>query len=101
MTSKKTPVRSVFGFLPEPLRNKYILTLIAFIFWMVFMDKHNVSTQVELSRTCEKLEEEREFYLSQIDIVKEQKNELKANPEKIAREKYFMKKKDEVIFVFE
>ena len=84
------------------LRNKYALTAIIFLIWILFFDQNKIITQVQYHQELNKLEDEKEFY--QIELVKIQAdlNELQSNPkslEKFAREKYLMKKDDEEVFV--
>jgi len=84
---------------PAPLRNKYILVLTLFFAWMIFIDKHDVLTQFKLQRTVKNLEEEKTLYSEQIKAAERERLDLEVNKEKIAREKYFMKKPSEDVFI--
>ena len=53
--------------LPAPLRNRYFLTAVVFIAFMVFFDRHDVLTQIHLQRTVNKLEHDKVFYEEQIE----------------------------------
>ncbi|TDQ07531.1 FtsB family cell division protein [Pedobacter metabolipauper] len=86
----------------ELIRNKYFLSVAAFIVWMLFFDKNDVVAQYEYRSQVNKLQEEKDFYVKEIDQVKKNLNELNTNlntAEKFAREKYFMKKDNEDVFV--
>jgi cell division protein FtsB len=88
--------------LMELLRNKYFLSLIAFVVWMLFFDKNDIIAQYEFKSQVSKLQEEKNFYVKEIETVKKDLNELNTNlntAEKFAREKYFMKKDNEDVFV--
>lgn len=86
----------------ELLRNKYFLSVAAFVVWMLFFDKNDVIAQYEYRSQVSKLQEEKDFYVKEIAKVKKDLNELNTDlntAEKFAREKYFMKKDNEDIFV--
>lgn len=84
------------------LKNKYLLTLTALAVWVVFFDKNDLSTQIELRKEVKQLEEERNYYAHEIADITSDIRELTTNPktlEKFAREKYLMKRDNEDIFV--
>ncbi len=84
------------------IRNKYFLFVAAFVVWMLFFDKNDVIAQYEFRTEVNKLQEEKDFYTKEIANVKKDLNELNTNlntAEKFAREKYFMKKDNEDVFV--
>jgi len=84
------------------LKNKYLIALLIFLVWMLFFDKNDMISQYAYSTKVKKLKEERDFYLKQTAEVKKDLNELDSNLnsiEKFAREKYFMKKDNEDVFV--
>ena len=86
----------------ELLRNKYFLSVAAFVVWMLFFDKNDILAQYEFKSEVSKLQEEKGFYTTEIETVKKDLNELNSNlntAEKFAREKYFMKKDNEDVFV--
>ncbi len=74
----------------------------AFVVWMLFFDKNDVVAQYEYRSQVNKLQEEKDFYVKEIAKVKKDLNELNTDlntAEKFAREKYFMKKDNEDVFV--
>ncbi|WP_039867122.1 septum formation initiator family protein [Pedobacter sp. BAL39] len=86
----------------ELIRNKYFLSVAAFIVWMLFFDKNDMISQYEYRSVVNKLQEEKDFYEKETAQVKKDLNELNSNlntAEKFAREKYFMKKDNEDVFV--
>jgi cell division protein FtsB len=85
------------------IKNKYFLTVIALIIWLIFFDKNDFFTQRETLQKLKKLKHDRNYYTAQIENNKRELNELKTNKEsleKFAREKYLMKKENEDVFVF-
>ncbi len=85
----------------KPFRNKYFLVLALFFAWLVFFDKHDVITQIRLQRTVNKMEADKLFYREKIKAAYQDKKDLELNKEKYARERYYMKKGDEDVFVIE
>jgi cell division protein FtsB len=86
----------------ELLKNKYFLSVIAFGAWMLFFDKNDMLSQYEYRSEVNKLQQEKDFYLKETAMVKKDLKELDSNlntAEKFAREKYFMKKDNEDVFV--
>lgn len=85
------------------LKNKYLLSVVLILVWLVFFDKNDVFTQYELIQKCHKLNAEREYYLREISNNKSELEDLKEDSktlETFAREKYLMKKENEELFVF-
>ncbi|MBY0543281.1 MAG: septum formation initiator family protein [Sphingobacteriaceae bacterium] len=86
----------------ELLRNKYFLAVMAFGIWMLFFDRNDMLSQFEYRTEVKKLQEEKDFYLKETASVKKDLSEIDSNlntAEKFAREKYFMKKDNEDVFV--
>ena len=81
------------------LLNKYAITLLAFLVWMIFFDQSRVTRQWMLSETVSNLEQEKEDYRGRIDQVKGDIYDLERNKEKFAREKYFLHQKGEEVFI--
>ncbi|MCE3279180.1 MAG: Septum formation initiator [Bacteroidetes bacterium] len=82
-------------------KNKYFLTIITLSVWVIFFDKNDMATQIELRKEVKQLEEERNYYAHEIAEITSDLRELTSNPktlEKFAREKYLMKRDNEEIF---
>jgi hypothetical protein len=95
------PFKPLIDQLPAPFRNKYFVVLVLFVAWLVFFDKHQILTQWELHRTLQDLKEEKAYYEEKIEEAWEDKRDIEENAEKFAREKYYLKKKDEDVFVIQ
>ena len=83
------------------LFNKYILAGSVFVVWLLFFDKNSVVTQWSLICTIHELEDEKAYLHREIAETKELKEDLINNKEKYAREKFFMKKPGERVFIIE
>ena len=84
------------------LANKYMLTLVAFCIWMAFFDTRDIFSQMSRRNELQQLNTKIDYYKGQIDTTKDELKNLKNNREameKYAREKYFMKKDNEEIFI--
>jgi cell division protein DivIC len=87
---------------PVLLRNRYFIISFIFLVWVLFFDRSNAITQWKLERTLEELEEKKSYYEREIGQVRREKKELFSDDgslEKFAREKYYMKKSNEDVFV--
>ncbi|WP_407484165.1 FtsB family cell division protein [Elizabethkingia meningoseptica] len=91
-----------FRFFRKYILNKYIITVVVFLVWMTFFDSTSFLVINELNGEIKKYEEQLEYYKTEY-----QKNDNfykklmfnKSEREKFARENYFMKKKNEEIFI--
>jgi len=99
MAMKNNPFEPILKFIPLQLRNRYFLIVLLFFVWMFFFDKHRLPIQMNLQNTVDELEEEKDFYSDQIDHAEEERLELEIDKEKIAREKYFMKRPNEDVYI--
>lgn len=83
-------------------KNKYFVTALIFVGWLLFFDKNDILSQYEYKAELKSLQEEKDFYTKEITVIKRDLNELSTNlstAEKFAREKYYMKKDNEDVFV--
>ncbi|MAZ73278.1 MAG: septum formation initiator [Flavobacteriaceae bacterium] len=85
------------------LGSTYILILISFAVWMVFFDTNSYFIHKELDEDINALEENKEFYKTEIEKDKVFLDKMKDSNEieKFAREKYYLKKEGEDIFIIE
>ena len=84
------------------ITNKYFLAPVLMLVWVFFFDANNFFTQLESREQLRKLRDERVYYQERIEEVRKNYKELSSNPqtmEKYARERYFMKKANEEIFL--
>lgn len=96
-----SPFEEIWMKIPKPFRNKFAITAALFFIWMVFFDKHDFFTQLSLQNSIEKMEKDKEFYTEKILEAKEDRIDLIKNADRFARERYYMSKPNEDVFVIE
>ena len=93
---------TVLRFIYRILINKFFLTTVAFIVWMVFFDSNNLLTRNRIQEKLDGLNTEKQFYLQEIKKDSTLTNQLMTDSmqlEKFARERYLMKKDKEDVFL--
>jgi cell division protein DivIC len=92
----------MFKKFPSYTKNFFFITGVVFLLWMLFIDNHHLISQVKLRSKLSDLEREKMYYEQKIDEVKLEREELmndKELLERFAREKYFMKKDNEDLYI--
>ena len=95
-------MKSVLNVLIRIFRNKYILTLLVLIVWLLVFDRNNLIDRVKYLKALDEMEEQKIYYIEKIRHDSARLDELRTdaeNLEKFAREQYLMKKENEDIFV--
>jgi cell division protein DivIC len=95
------PFKPLINRLPVGLQSRYFLVIMLFLLWMLIFDKADVFTQLKLKRTIGNLENDKVYYREKLKEVQQEKEDMQNNPEKFAREHYFMKNPDEDVFVID
>jgi len=88
--------------LPAIFRNKYILTILIFLIWLLLLDSNSLISRYKEIRNLHQLKKDKEYYINKIEVDKSKLKELKTdnhNLEKFAREQYRMKKPDEDLYI--
>jgi len=88
--------------IPASFRNKYLLTILLFLIWIILLDSNNLISRFKDMRELRRLQTDREYYQNKIDEESRKLRELKTdnhNLEKFAREQYRMKKPDEDLYI--
>lgn len=88
--------------IPSWLKNKYIIAFVALMAWILFFDRNDLPTQLERGAELKELQKSKAYYEKEIEFTRQELKQLDSNPamlEKYAREKYFMKKAEEELFV--
>lgn len=84
------------------IKNRYLLTFIIFLAWIMFFDSNNLISQFEERNVLFKLKKEKRYY--QKEIVNTQKDltallTSNSHLEQYAREKFQMKKDNEEVWL--
>ena len=82
--------------------NKYFLTTVVFLVWLVFFDSNNILTNMRTRDKLNGLRKDKKFYIDEVkkDSILVQKllyDTLEL--EKYARERYLMKKDNEDVYL--
>ena len=88
--------------IPAWLKNKYFIASLAFIAWVTFFDSKDLLTQAQRRQELGELQASKELYTKKIAAERKELSQLQSNPatlEKYAREKYYMKRDNEDLFV--
>jgi len=89
----------LWSYVPGFLKNRFGFISFLFLFWMVFLDKNNVSTHYQLMQTEWKLKRDKAEYMREIENVKQAQIDLNENVERYAREKFYMQRPGEEVFI--
>ncbi len=93
-----------FNKISRLLTNKYLIAMAGFLAVMLFLDKNDLFTTIERKKELNHLNQSKEHYLQELSELKKIKTDLETDPaviEKLAREKYLMKRENEDVFVTE
>jgi len=86
------------------LKNKFVIAFLSFVLWICFFDRNDVLTQWERKAELNKLETSKEYYVNEIETLKKELSDLDNSPailEKFAREKFYLKRTNEDVFIVE
>lgn len=85
------------------ISSTYLLILLLFAVWMLFFDTNSYFIHKELNDEIKALEQTKEFYKEETakDKVFIEKMKDSGEIEKYAREKYYLKKENEDIYIIE
>ena len=89
-------------FFKKVILNKFFYVGLGFLVWLTFFDQENFIEQYRLSQTLSDLQSKKQYYLQEIEQNETNIRLLEsdsAHIEKYAREKYFMKRQNEDVFV--
>lgn len=84
------------------LFNKYFITGFLFVFYMLFFDQHSLKNHLRANSKIKEAEVYRDYYANIIETETKALEKLTHDPkeiERIAREKYYMKRKNEEVYI--
>jgi len=88
--------------IPSFLKNKYLISFAAFCVVILFLDKNDFFTQYQRLKELRELQQSKKHYTAELSAERKQLEALETNPatvEKVAREKYLMKRDNEELFL--
>ena len=85
------------------IKSTYGIIIILFIIWMIFFDSNSFTIHNELNNDINELNDQKSYYEKEIakDNIELQMIQSDSGLEKYAREKLYMKKDNEEIFLIE
>ena len=85
------------------ISNKYVISLLFFFTWLLFLDNYSYLDHRILNQQIDELERQKNYYKDEISNDQKSIKQLKDPDqiEKFAREKYYMKKDSEEIYIVE
>ena len=89
-------------FFKRYIHNWFFYTGLLFVVWISFFDENNLMEQLKLSNTLNDMGAREEFYQGEITKTMKEISAYETDTallEKFAREKYYMKKDNEEVFV--
>ncbi len=85
------------------ISNKYVLISLVFSGWMIFLDTNSWFIHHELDQELQELRDNKKYYQNEIAkdkaVIKKLQDSVEL--EKFARQKYYMKRADEDIYIIE
>ncbi len=69
------------------------------MFFLLFIDRHDLWTQFKLRKALNRLDDDRVFYQQKIKEAREEAEDFDLTKEGYAREKYFMRQGNEDVFI--
>ncbi|MDR0364479.1 MAG: hypothetical protein LBH92_05630 [Bacteroidales bacterium] len=81
---------------------KYLIVVAFFLFWMIIFDKHNIFRQITIRNDVQALKEENLNLRHELDSIRIFNDMLErdiSKTEKLAREKYTVKREDEEVYL--
>lgn len=100
----KQSLNEWYAKIPDLLKNKYILTLVVFLLWLLFFDTNTLWSQFKMRQEIHSLKLDKFQYINQVDSLSSAFSDLRTNSEsqeKFARETYYMKRDNEDVFIIE
>ncbi|MGJ7030418.1 FtsB family cell division protein [Niabella hirudinis] len=96
--------RKALGKISRFLTNKFFLATVGFFVIMLFLDKNDLFSIIERRKELNDLELSKDHYNKELIELRKIRTDLETDPaiiEKLAREKYLMKRSNEDIFLTE
>lgn len=95
-------IKKITPYLRKIVLNKYFLTVLIFSIIVIFFGKHSLRSRWTTAKNIKSLNKEIKFYKDEIESNKQKMNDMQSGDESLerfAREKYYLKKENEDIFI--
>ena len=84
---------------PDFMQNKWMISFLVLFIWVLFFENINLFSLYRTKSKIKNLEKDWVFKENRIKQSKEKKALILSDPEKYARETFWMKKSDEELFI--
>ena len=91
-----TKIKSI---VPDFLQNKWMISFLILFIWVLFFENISLFSLFRTKAKIKSLEKEWVFKENRIKQAEEKKALILSDPEKYARETFWMKKSDEELFI--
>lgn len=85
--------------MPKFLKNKWAISFMVLFIWLLFFEDINLISLFKTKSKIRSLQKEWVFKENRIMQAEQKKSVILSNPEKYAREAFWMKKQDEELFI--
>ena len=92
-------IKKIRNVIPDFMKNKWAISLLVLFVWLLFFEEINLFSLFKTKSKINNLKTEWEFKENRINQAEEKKSLILSNPEKYARETFWMKKSDEELFI--
>lgn len=95
-------MRKMLFYIRKLLFNKYFLTIVIFAVIVIFFGDNSLRNRWKTGRNIKSLNKEIKYYQDEIQTNKQKMNDMQSGDESLeryAREKYYLKKDSEDIFI--
>ena len=98
-----TRIVQFYNSVPRFMKTRYAMVVYAFLLWVCFFDANNLFYRLSLYHDLQEARHQKAYYQTELKEIKTEMSQLFSNNaslERFAREKYYMKRPDEDVFVF-
>ncbi len=95
-------IQQIMPYIRKIVWNKYFLTVLIFTVLVIFFGENSLRSRWSTGRNIKSLNKEIQFYEEEIESNKQKMNDMQSGDESLeryAREKYYLKKDSEDIFI--
>jgi len=102
----KNKINTIYNKLPTWCRNRYFVSVFCFCIWIFFFDTNSILTQIYQTKEINNIKQDQKYYKQEIEkdqviinIISQ--DSLTPRFEKYLREKLFLSKENEEVFIIE
>ena len=101
MASKMKQINKIYSLLPTYLRNKWVISFLGLIFILLFIENNSLISLYKTKVKISNLKQDWEIKSNRVKTTEEKITLILENPERYARETFWMKKSNEELFIIQ